>query len=322
MAASQPDTTLILPSLNGRRTHAALGSLAQQNARQETIVIDNGSPAAEVSEATAGFDFARVVRADRNLGFSRAVNRGAAEAAGRTLVVVNDDARYDPEFVERLVAALDPDGGVAMAAGVLRSADEDARIDTAGIEIDRTLLAFDYLHGAPLAALDDGPRDPFGPSGAAAAYDGRAFERHSGYDERIFAYFEDLDLALRMRLAGLRCRLAPAAQGTHGGSSTLGPGSARKNFLMGFARGYLLRKWGVVNARRAAGVAVREAVICAGQAVIDRNIEGVRGRRAGWKRASGSGEFPDDLVREHATLSLAQSLRRRAGRRASIRGRR
>ena len=315
-----PDATVILASLHGGRTQATLASLSEQTASHEVIVIDNGSPDAEVSEVASRFDFARAIRAEQNLGFSRAVNRGADEAASPTLVITNDDARYDPEFVECLVAELDPRTGRAMAAGVLRSGRDRRVIDTAGIEIDRTLLAFDYLHGAPVAVLDDRPRDPLGPSGAAAAYDRRAFERLGGYDERIFAYFEDLDLALRMRLAGMRCRLVPEAQGAHDGSSTLGPASARKDFLMGFARGYLLRKWGVVTARRAPGVAVREAVICAGQAVVDRNLEGVRGRRAGWKSADRSGDFPDELVRDHATLSLTQSLRRRAGRRATIRG--
>ena len=318
MPGAQPDATVILPSLNGTRAEAALASLAAQSAVHETIVVDNGSPEAAVSEAAARFDFARVIRSDRNLGFSRAVNRAAANAASPALVVVNDDALYDPEFVERLLAALDPDAGVAMAAGVLRSGGDERTIDTAGIEIDRTLLGFDYLHGAPLAALDHDPGDPFGPSGAAAAYERRAFERLGGYDEQIFAYFEDLDLALRLRLAGVGCGLARDAQGSHYGSSTLGSGSRRKDFLMGFARGYLLRKWGVVSARRAPGVAVREAVICAGQAVIDHNLEGLRGRRAGWKAANESDEFPDDLVREHATLGLFESLRRRAGRRAAI----
>jgi N-acetylglucosaminyl-diphospho-decaprenol L-rhamnosyltransferase len=322
MPSPQHDATVILPSLHGERARAALTSLAAQSVAHETIVVDNGSPEAEVSEAAGHFDFARALRADRNLGFSRAVNLAAAQAGGRTLVIVNDDATYDPEFLERLLAPLDPDAGVSMAAGVLRSERDESVIDTAGIEIDRTLLGFDYMHGQPLETLGSAPRDPFGPSGAAAAYDRRAFERLGGYDERIFAYFEDLDLALRMRLAGLRCRLAPDAQGTHEHAATLGSGSARKNFLMGFARGYLLRKWGVVSARRAPGVAAREAVICAGQALIDRNLEGVRGRRAGWKSAAEPSEFPAELVREEATLSLAQSLGRRAGRRAAIRSRR
>ena len=67
----------------------------------------------------------------------------------------------------------------------------------------------------PLDVLDEGVPDPLGPSGGAAAYDREAFLRLGGFDERIFAYFEDVDLALRLRKAGWSCRLAPAARGTH-----------------------------------------------------------------------------------------------------------
>ena len=219
----------------------------------ETIVVDNGSPGSAVSAVCDEFEFARAIRSEKNLGFSRAVNRAAGEATTGVLVLVNDDARYDPEFVARLTAALDPGAGVAMAAGVLRREAREDLIDTAGIAIDRTLLGFDHLHGEPLAAATEATAAPFGPSGAAAAYDRAAFERLGGFDERIFAYFEDLDLALRMRLAGLDCRLVPGAGGVHRQAATLGRRSARKDYLMGFARGYLLRKWGVLSAGSARG---------------------------------------------------------------------
>jgi GT2 family glycosyltransferase len=312
--------TVVLPSLNGARTRGALRTLATQTAPHETIVIDNASPDREVSAACEEFEFARAIEPGENLGFSRAVNLAAAEAQGDVLVFVNDDARYDPGFVERLVDALDPDAGVVAAAGVLRSEADERRIDTAGIEIDRTLLGFDYLHGEPLTVLSGRSPDPFGPTGAAAAYDREAFARLGGFDERIFAYFEDVDLALRMRLAGGDCRLAPTARGTHAHAATLGPGSARKNYLMGFARGYVLRKWGVLNARRVTGTVVRETVICSGQALVDRNVAGIRGRREGW-RAAEPGEYPAAVVEAGATLGLVDGLARRAGRLADRRGR-
>jgi N-acetylglucosaminyl-diphospho-decaprenol L-rhamnosyltransferase len=305
--------TVVLPSLNGARTHEALGSLAAQTAPHETIVVDNASPDHEVSAACEEFDFVRAIRPGENLGFSRAVNLAAAEATGEALILVNDDARYDSDFVERLVAGLNPEAGVVAAAGVLRSGRDERRIDTAGIEIDRTLLAFDYLHGRPLDVLADGIPDPFGPTGAAAAYEREAFVRLGGFDERIFAYFEDVDLALRLRRAGWTCGLAPAARGTHDHATTLGAGSARKNYLMGFARGYLLRKWGVINLRRGPAVFAREAIVCLGQALVDRNVGGVRGRRAGW-RAGTRGSYPEAVVAAAEPVGLVDGLARSAGR--------
>ena len=51
-----------------------------------------------------------------------------------------------------------------MSAGALRDHADPEMIDTAGMELDPTLLVFDYLHGLPLTALRDAP-DPIGPSG-------------------------------------------------------------------------------------------------------------------------------------------------------------
>ena len=76
------------------------------------------------------------------------------------------------------------------------------------MQLDRTLLVFDYLNGEPVACLDDGVPDPIGPSGAAAAFDRTAFLSAGGFDENLFAYWEDVDLVLRMRLEGARCALA------------------------------------------------------------------------------------------------------------------
>ena len=236
-------------------------------------------------------------------------------AEGEAIVLANDDAVYEPDFVGQLIGALDPEAGVMMAAGALRADRAPGVLDTAGIEIDRTLLAFDYLHGRPVEILERELADPFGPSGAAAAYDRAAFVAMGGFDEQIFAYFEDLDLALRMRLAGWTCRLAAGARGSHQHAATLGSGSRQKNYLMGFARGYLLRKWGVISPDRAIAVAARELAICSGQAVVDKNLQCLRGRIDGWSRATPAASFPAALVKREATLTLRDSLGQRLRRR-------
>ena len=213
-----------------------------------------------------------------NLGYGRAVNRAARDAQGEVLVLLNDDSIVDPGYVDAIVRALDRASGVVMAAGVMRDARSPGSIETAGIELDRTLLAYDYLNGEPLSALDGSVPDPIGPSGAAAAFDREAFLSVGGFDERIFAYLEDVDLVLRLRRDGGRCRLAKDAHGVHEHSATLGSGSPRKDYLAGFGRGYLLRKWRVISPRRLPAVLLREIGQAAIQTVMDRNLGPVRGR--------------------------------------------
>jgi N-acetylglucosaminyl-diphospho-decaprenol L-rhamnosyltransferase len=311
---------VIIPSLEGgSRLRRALESLAAQTAEHEVIVVDNGSTGGSATSVCRAFSGVEVVELDRNVGFSRAVNLAAARARGDSLVLVNDDCVCDPGFVEAIAGALDPERGVGSAAGVMRDGRDPALIDTAGVEVDPTLLGFDYLNGEPLSRLDrQAPDPPIGPSGAAAAYDRATFLDAGGFDERLFAYWEDVDLALRLWTMGVRCALASTARGTHEHSATLGSGSRRKNELMGFGRGYVLRKWGVLRSpRRIAAALARDAIVCLGQAVLDRNLAGIRGRIRGYLAAERTGPFPGRAVT--AGPGPVVNLRRRAARRARLR---
>ena len=242
-----------------------------------------------------------------------------SRADGDAIVLLNDDCVCDPGFVERIVAPLDPGAGVVMTAGVMRDWRHRGLIDSAGMELDRTLLVFDYLNGEPLSCLDGEVADPIGPSGAAAAFDRATFLAAGGFDSRLFAYGEDVDLVLRLRRRGFSCRLARDARGYHEHSASFGSGSARKNYLTGFARGYLLRKWGVVNARRFGPVMIRELVLCAGQAVIDGNTTGIRGRVRGYREAVETEPYPSTVELSPSAGGAISTLRRRARRRARLR---
>jgi GT2 family glycosyltransferase len=315
-ASSAARTSVIVPTVTPAKAVRVLESLGGCEGDFETILVDNGTGAAELDRAAARLGATEVVRAPGNLGYSRAMNLGAGFAQGDTLVLLNDDVQLAPDYVELMSAAIDPAAGIVMGAGVMRQADAPELIETAGIELDRTLLAFDHLNGEPLSVLDAPAPDPIGPSGVAAAFDREAFLDVGGFDERIFAYLEDVDLVLRLRLAGARCRLVRAL-GVHEHSATLGSGSARKDYLMGFGRGYLLRKWSVLNVRRAPAVLARELAICAGQAVVDRNIAGVRGRVNGMRAAAPRG-YPVRALQDEGP-SLTASLLRRWRRRMRLR---
>ena len=180
------------------------------------------------------------------------MNIGARRASTGTLVLLNDDCVCDPDFVERLIEPLDPATGVVMTSGVLRDWRFPELIDSAGMELDGTLLVYDYLNGEPLTVLARRPPTRSGPRRRPPPSTATHSSAVGGFDERLFAYWEDVDLVLKMLEAGGRCRLAPGALGTHEHSATLGSGSKAKNYLTGFGRGYVLRKWSVVDAAAAA----------------------------------------------------------------------
>jgi GT2 family glycosyltransferase len=310
---------VIVPTYRGARTIGGLlDSLECQTAAHQLLFVDNGSSDG-TSELLAERPAAEVLRFDRNLGFGAAINRAAKRAEGDALVLVNDDCVLDSGFVEAICAPLDPGAGIVMAAGVLREARDEGLIDTAGMELDRTLLVFDYLNGEPLQTLEDRVDDPIGPCGAAAAFDRGAFLEVGGFDEKLFAYWEDVDLVLRLRLAGGRCALAPAARGTHLHSETLGSGSRAKNSLIGFGRGYVLHKWRVLGPTRVPAVLARDGVICLGQALLDRNLAGLSGRFRGWRAADGRLPYPAGALAGHRGSGALRTLARRLRRRRRLR---
>jgi GT2 family glycosyltransferase len=280
---------------DAERLGATLRGLREQSRPVDVVVVDNGSEDGSRELVRDGFPEVGLLEMGQNLGFGRAIDRAVAECPADPLILLNDDAVPEARFVEALLeaAGVGRAGGDAaagapeMVAGVLVQEAAPGRIDSAGVIADRTLMGFDHLHGEPLSALSSAP-DPLGPTGGAALYRRDAFLAAGGFDERIFLYYEDLDLALRMRAAGDRCRLAPEARALHAYSASSGAASAFKYSHTGWSRGYMLRRYGVLSRP---GTALRalacETAICAGQLLHDRTAAGLRGRLRGWHDAAG-----------------------------------
>ncbi len=303
--------SIYIPHFNGAaRLERTLESLRGQTRQVDVVVVDNGSTDGSAALVREEFPEVTLLELGQNLGFGPAINRAVRERPADPLILLNNDAECEPRFVEAMLeAAAD---GVEMVAGVLVQEAAPDRIDSAGVVADRTLMGFDYLHGEPLSALE-GAAGSLGPTGAAALYRHDAFEAVGGFDERIFLYYEDLDLALRLAAAGAHCRLAPEARALHAYSASLGARSGEKFAHTGWSRGYMLRRYGVMSRPRDfLRVLAAEGAICTGQLLVDRTASGVRGRLRGWRDGGGLGTR-DFGSAELLDISVAQalSLRRR-----------
>jgi N-acetylglucosaminyl-diphospho-decaprenol L-rhamnosyltransferase len=299
-----------IPHFNGfPRLERVLRSLREQTRPLDVVVVDNGSHDGSATLAREEFPEVELLELGQNLGFGRAINRAVREHPADPLILLNNDVECEPRFVEAMLDALDED--TQMIAGVLVQEAAPDRIDSAGVVADRTLMGFDYLHGEPLEAAR-GAAPPLGPTGGAALYRRAAFEAAGGFDERIFLYYEDLDLALRMSAAGAPCRLAAEARALHAYSASLGAGSGEKYARTGWSRGYMLRRYGVMSRPRDAMRALAmEGAICAGQLLMDRTAKGIGGRLRGWRAAAGlDRRSADDVGLLDISLLQALYLRR------------
>jgi len=304
---------IYIPNYNGsQRLGRALRSLREQTRPIDVVVVDNGSDDESTELVREDFPEVSLIELGRNLGFGPALNRAVAEQPADAVILLNNDTEAEPRFVEAMLDALDDD--VQMVAGVLLQERRLELIDSAGVIADRTLMGFDYLHGEPAEAALEAPA-PLGPTGGAALYRREAFDAAGGFDERIFLYYEDLDLALRMRTAGARCRLAPEARALHAYSAGSGAASAFKYSHTGWSRGYMLRRYGVLSQPALAARALAcEAAICAGQLLRDRAVAGLRGRLRGWRDAAGL-EPRDHTAAALLQISARDALARRRRRR-------
>ena len=292
-----------------------LDSVREQTVHAEVCVVDNASSDGTREMLESRFPEARVLALDRNLGFGAALNRGVASSRADLVAFVNNDAVLDPRFLELLLAA-GRETGAPMVAGCLRS--PAGPVESLGVEVDRSLATYDVGHGLTSPELYEGP-PPLGPSGGAALFDAAAFRRVGGFDEGFFAYLEDVDLAIRMRLAGARCALAGGAVAWHEHSATLGARSDAKNELLGFSRGRLVWKHGrsLTAPQRLRGH-LTDAIVYSGKTVIDRNLGAFRGRlRARRGHRDQLRPPPDPRLRglPLADLGFRESLARRLSRR-------
>jgi GT2 family glycosyltransferase len=289
---------------SGKRVLDCLERLAAQDVPHTVWVVDNDSGDGTVTGVRSRYPDARVIELDRNAGFGAAVNAGAAQGDADAIVLVNDDVELDAGALGALLEPLE-DAEVGMVAG-LTTIPGSGLVDAFGIEVDVTLAAYNRLRKESPGAA---PGVLLGPSGGLAAYRRVAFVQACGFDERLFAYGEDVDLALRLRALGWRAAAREAARGVHVGGASVGVDSPRQRWLAGFARAFLLRRYGVLRTRHAPRALAVELLVIAAGIVRGRTLAHVRGRVTGWRAARG-GRLAVPAGSVDARITLREAVRR------------
>lgn len=161
---------------------------------------------------------------DRNRGYAVAHNHNFARSRGAYFLALNPDVVLARGALAHMVRALEGDPGVGAVSARLLSPG-GVRLDSAGIAPTPGRTRFVDRGRGALAARYDREEDVFGACGAAALYRSAALRSvarpgETPFAERFFMYYEDVDLAWRLRRAGWRTRYVPRARCTHvrGGS--------------------------------------------------------------------------------------------------------
>jgi N-acetylglucosaminyl-diphospho-decaprenol L-rhamnosyltransferase len=226
MAAPMPTQaatrlSIVIVTHNSRDAVAAsLPRLRDQlEPADELIVVDNASADDTVARVHELVPAARLIRSARNAGFASGANLGAREAKGDLLLFMNPDATPAPGFAAAIRRA-EPGWSAWMG---LVTADGGTRVNTSGGVVHFTGIAWAGEAGSPVDAAPAVPRETAFVSGACLAVPRAGWERLGGFADAFFMYQEDVDLSLRIRLAGGRLGVQPAAVVDHDYAFDKGP---------------------------------------------------------------------------------------------------
>ena len=194
--------------------HEALPAVgAQLRDRDQLIVVDNGSTDGTPAAIRELAPQAKLIEAGANLGFGAGCNRGAEAAAGELLLFLNPDAVPAAGFREAIERPLADGRGWSAWQGLV-TAGGGRIVNTRGGAVHFTGIA--WAGGAGESAGAEGTiGEPGFVSGACLAIPRARFERAGGFAEDFFLYHEDVDLSLRLRLAGGRLGVEPEARVDH-----------------------------------------------------------------------------------------------------------
>jgi GT2 family glycosyltransferase len=216
---------IVLDLDGGAMLEECVASIRAQTVAANVIVFDNGSRT-PTKDVTA--------RSETNLGFAGGANAALRHSSAPYVALVNNDVVLEPDWLAHVRDALDRDPQLAAVQTIIRR--PDGRIDGAGIDVsDGTFRQIGHgaAIGVPLAVA-------WGVSATATLYR-RAAIGDRFFDDRFFAYYEDVELCARLRASGWRTAVLPVVAATHRGSAT-GPLLGRNALRLRTRNRYLVAR--------------------------------------------------------------------------------
>ena len=228
-------------------------SLLASTLVEKVVVVDNGSTDDTLQRLSTIRDARlEVIPLQRNVGFSRGVNRGARATSAPLLAIVNPDAVSHDDTLAILRDALRSNEYWAAGPALLNPAGLRERSARRFPTEKNALFNWRYLQWVPrtrnrdvasFLMLERDLSESFPCdwlSGAFVLVRRTVFDSLGGFDPSYFLYYEEVDLFRRAQAQGHRCLFVGAATADHaiGHSASSVPMQAGLRRIAGFVRYY------------------------------------------------------------------------------------
>jgi GT2 family glycosyltransferase len=240
----KPAVSTIIANWNGaHHLRICLPSLLSQTFKPlEIIVVDNGS-SDDSAEVARQFQV-QWLGLKKNIGLAPALHRGAAIAAGEFFLFVNNDMRFDQEFVAALIEPLLKDDQIFATDGMQYNWDGTAPGHLAARLTNVRpggQSAVELVPGLYFYQEEEAAATPVFMASAACMMVRRTFfEELAGFDDRLPLGYEDVEICWRAGIRRWKIVYVPKAICWHHvGSSGRSQEGARFNFR-GILKGRLL----------------------------------------------------------------------------------
>lgn len=213
--------TVIIPNYNGLSfLGPCLEALKRQRCRDfDVLVVDNGSTdgsAEWIKEQGVPGIFLKT-----NTGFSGAVNAGIRASKTPYVILLNNDTEAEPDFVGELLRSVSRSEKIFAVSSKMIQFYNKELMDSAGDMY--SMLGWAYQRGVGQSIRRyNRPREVFSACAGAAIYQRDVFETVGYFDEKHFAYLEDIDVCYRAKIFGYHNLYCPTAVVYHLGSATSG----------------------------------------------------------------------------------------------------
>lgn len=215
-----------------------LPSVVEYSGQAEIVFVDNCSTDDSVRYVEENYPRIRIIRLDRNYGFTGGYNKALQQVKADCYCLLNSDVEVTPGWTEPLLRMMQDDDSIAACQPKLLSYCERNKFEYAGAAggyID--YLGYPFCAGRVFNHIEEDrgqyndPREVFWASGAALVVRSELFHRFGGLDERFFAHMEEIDLCWRLKNAGYKICYNPESVVYHLGGGTLNKTSSRKTYL-------------------------------------------------------------------------------------------